>query len=157
MAYVRPLTTREHNGSTDAQEETQQEALLAGLRRVGLSRYEAAVYLGLVLDQTARVAEISRRTGVPPPKVYQALDALVEKGFCAVGSGAVNRYRPISPRDALSHHISRLKDEEGAAKDLAGELEGIYESGAGRELWAPPIEIVKGVAQIRRLLVTRIQ
>ena len=31
-------------------------------------------------------ARIARRTGVPQPKVYQALDSLVEKGFCAVGA-----------------------------------------------------------------------
>lgn len=131
--------------------------LQAALRRFGLSRYEAAVYLGLVQDQTARVAEISRRTGVPPPKVYQALDSLVEKGFCSVGSNAVNRYRPLPPREALDQHIERLRQEAAAARDLAQELEALHASGAGRELWAPPVEIVKGLAQVRRLLVEGIQ
>ena len=44
---------------------SQQESLVESLREIGLNRYEANVYLGLVSDQTARVAEISRRTGVP--------------------------------------------------------------------------------------------
>ena len=73
------------------------ESLIANLRQVGLSRYEASVYLGLVCDQTARVAEISRRTGVPQPKVYQALESLIEKGCCSLavevakGTGQIHR------------------------------------------------------------------
>ncbi len=135
----------------------QTEILLDKLRRAGLSRYEASVYLGLVQDRTARVAEISRRTGVPQPKVYQALESLVEKGFCALGSDVVNRYRPIPPGLAFETHLAGLKQEELALRQLAGELEGIYASGAEERRWAPPIEIVKGLPQIRRLLSEEIQ
>src|SRR5262245_58660471 len=125
-------------------------------RRAGLSRYEALVYLGLVQDRNARVVEISRRTGVPQPKVYQALDALVEKGFCALGADAVNRYRPIDPQLALHGELERLgalrTDLVGLSEDL-GEL---YRSGVNEQRWAPPIEIVKGLPQIRSLLVEQV-
>ena len=134
----------------------QTETLLARLRQVGLSRYEASVYLGLVMDETARVADISRHTGVPQPKVYQALDGLVEKGFCAIGPDAVNRYRPVSPRVAIEGHILALRKEQDAARELVDELEVVLLSGRGHARWAPPIEIVKGMRQVRKLLVERI-
>jgi sugar-specific transcriptional regulator TrmB len=135
----------------------EREDLLESLRKVGLNRYEASVYLGLVTDQSAKVAEISRRTGVPQPKVYQALDALVEKGFCSMGSDAINRYRPIEPVVAMSGHLTQLKKEEADARELATRLDVLRLEGEDKELWAPPIEVVKGLKQVSSLLIDRIQ
>lgn len=130
---------------------------LERLRRAGLSRYESLVYLGLVLDRNARVVEVARRTGVPQPKVYQALDSLVEKGFCAIGADAVNRYRPIEPDLALAARAKALQEERAEVQGLATELQEIYRSGKGEDRWAPPVEIVKGVAQIQSLLVAQVK
>jgi sugar-specific transcriptional regulator TrmB len=127
------------------------------LRRAGLSRYESLVYLGLVLDRNARVVEVARRTGVPQPKVYQALDSLVEKGFCAIGADAVNRYRPIEPVLALEARARGLAQERAEVEGLAAELQEVYASGKGEDRWAPPVEIVKGVAQIQTLLVEQVR
>jgi len=137
-------------------EPRERETLLEALRRVGLNRYESSVYLGLVTDQDAKVAEISKRTGVPQPKVYQALEALVEKGFCALGSDAVNRYRPVPPSVALGAFVAGLREQEAAAHRLADDLEELRQRGKGQELWAPPVEIVKGLRQIERFLILRI-
>lgn len=132
------------------------EGRLERLRAAGLSRYESLVYLGLVEDRNARVVEIARRTGVPQPKVYQALDSLVEKGFCALGADAVNRYRPVDPELAFQGEIERLKEKEGAVRGLTEELAALYRAGEQEQRWAPPIEIVKGLPQIRQLLVEQI-
>lgn len=132
------------------------EQLLERLREVGLSRYEAAVYLGLVTDQNAKVTEISKRTGVPQPKVYQALDSLVEKGFCSMGSDLVNRYRPIDPNLAFQRRLEMLARQREETVVLSKELEQLLEEGAGRDLWAPPVEIVKGLGQVVSYLTDRI-
>lgn len=129
---------------------------LERLRRSGLSRYESLVYLGLVQDRNARVVEIARRTGVPQPKVYQALDSLVEKGFCAIGSDSVNRYRPVEPELALKAQLERLGAQAAEVQGLSRELSAVYRSGAEEQRWAPPIEIVKGLPQIQSLLVQQI-
>ncbi len=134
----------------------EQEALVEALKQVGLGRYESAVYLGLLMDETAKVSEISKRTGVPQPKAYQALDSLVEKGFCTLGSDAINRYRPVPPADALEEHRAELRRTEARVKALAEQLEEIRIAGQGRELWAPPIEIIKGHPQVERLVLARI-
>src|SRR5262249_55108908 len=128
------------------------DPMLERLRNAGLSRYEALVYLGLVQDRNARVVEIARRTGVPQPKVYQALDALVEKGFCALGADGVNRYRPVDPKLALEAEITRLAEQGAEVTALAEELAATYRAGLAEQRWAPPIEIVKGLPQIRSLL-----
>ena len=73
-----------------------------------------------------------------------ALDSLVEKGFCAQGSDSVNRYRPIQPRIAIEAKVGELKRKEDEARALANDLEVLLLAGQGQELWAPPIEIVKG-------------
>ena len=138
-------------------ESSSTDGLLESLRTVGLNRYEASVYIGLVTDQTAKVVEISRRTGVPQPKVYQALDALVEKGFCSIGTDSVNKYRPIPPRVAIEGTIVKLKRQEAEARVLADELEVLRIAGQGQALWAPPIEIVKGTRQIAELVIDHVQ
>ena len=132
------------------------EGLLERLRRAGLSRYESLVYLGLVEDRNARVVEIARRTGVPQPKVYQALDSLVEKGYCAVGADAINRYRPIAPELALKAQIARLTEQQAEVRALSETLTALYRSGAEEQRWAPPVEIVKGLPQIRSLLAEQV-
>jgi len=132
------------------------EGRLERLRAAGLSRYESLVYLGLVEDRNARVVEIARRTGVPQPKVYQALDSLVEKGFCALGADAVNRYRPVDPTLAFQAELQRLEQKEGAVRGLTDELAALYRAGEKEQRWAPPIEIVKGLPQIRHLLVEQL-
>ena len=132
------------------------EGRLERLRAAGLSRYESLVYLGLVEDRNARVVEIARRTGVPQPKVYQALDSLVEKGFCALGADAVNRYRPVDPTLAFQAELQRLESQESEVRGLTDELAALYRSGEKEQRWAPPIEIVKGLPQIRHLLVEQL-
>lgn len=146
----------ESRGSSDGTTPHPDEERLARLRRAGLSRYESLVYLGLVQDRNARVVEIARRTGVPQPKVYQALDSLVEKGFCAIGSDAVNRYRPIDPELALGSQLSRLRQQQDEVQGLSKELAELYRSGKEEQRWAPPIEIVKGLPQIHALLVDQV-
>jgi sugar-specific transcriptional regulator TrmB len=146
-----------HTQSTDTKSLAENDERLERLRRAGLSRYESLVYLGLVQDRNARVVEIARRTGVPQPKVYQALDSLVEKGYCAIGADAVNRYRPVDPELALKAQLGRLGQQTAEVQGLAKELGQLYRSGAEEQRWAPPIEIVKGLPQIRSLLVERVR
>ena len=133
------------------------DTLLEGLRGVGLNGYESSVYLGLVQDRSARVTEISKRTGVPQPKVYQALDSLVEKGFCTLGSDAVNRYRPVPPRVAIEGFVERLEAQRVTARNLADELEDLLALGEGRDLWAPPVEVVKGLRSVKQLLIEHVE
>ena len=134
----------------------QNEEMLERLRGVGLSRYEASVYLGLVTDQKAKVTEISKRTGVPQPKVYQAMDSLVEKGFCALGSDLVNRYRPIPPEQAFESRLGLLERQRQETIRLADDLKQLLAEGEGQGLWAPPVEIVKGLGQVVSFLSDRV-
>ena len=132
-------------------------ALVDRLRKVGLSRYEASIYTGLLLDAKAKISEISKRTGVPQPKAYQALDSLVDKGFCLVGPDVVNRYRALPPEVAIAGFIEGLHDAERHATGLVTELTDLQQQGEGQDLWAPPFEIVKGSRQVNMIVLERIE
>jgi len=132
-------------------------ALIDRLRKVGLSRYEASIYTGLLLDAKAKISEISKRTGVPQPKAYQALDSLVDKGFCLVGPDVVNRYRALPPEVAIAGFIEDLHEAERHATGLVTDLTDLQEEGEGQDLWAPPFEIVKGSRQVNLIVLERIE
>ena len=94
------------------------------LKKLGLSGYEAQVYLALLGETRAPASRIVRKSRVPQSKVYGALDSLVDRGFAEQILGDVKLYRGIPPVDAFAHYRRRveasLSDAEGAMTELAG-------------------------------------
>lgn len=73
------------------------EALMA----VGLSQYEADVYLALLAEAPANGSQVARRSGVPRSMVYQTLEKLAEKGAVLVAPGDPVMYAPSPPAEFL--------------------------------------------------------
>ena len=57
------------------------DELILQLKQLGLTEYEAKVYIALVQESPANAAQISKLSTVPRARVYGTLDALVEKGI----------------------------------------------------------------------------
>lgn len=76
-------------------------------RALGLSQYEARVYLTLLEFGDAGASEISRASKVPRGRVYGVLDALQSKGLLSITSTTPRRYRPT----ALSAFVDQRKRE----------------------------------------------
>ncbi|GEM_PF-167398 len=97
--------------------------LTDALKSLGLTRYEAQVYIGLLQFDGASATEIHEISGVPRASVYPVLDKLVHKGLVIVSNAVPKRFEAISPKEG----ILKLKEAIKTDADFAGrELEKIY-------------------------------
>ncbi len=77
------------------------EKVIENLCSLGLTKYEARVYLALLRNNLSYGSEIQRISGVPGPKVYETLSALIEKGLVYPAGSNPVRYQPLPLEDFL--------------------------------------------------------
>jgi HTH-type transcriptional regulator, sugar sensing transcriptional regulator len=78
------------------------EQAIESLQELGLSAYEARVYLGLLSGGAQNGNELSRTSGVPSSKVYAMLERLAEAGIVArTRQGSSVEYVCVPPQDLL--------------------------------------------------------
>ncbi len=80
-------------------------------RHLGLSEYEARVYVSLVVDGGSEARRLSMRCGVPRTKVYATLKKLMERGLVLEVPGEPRRFTPTSPVEAFELHLLRFKEK----------------------------------------------
>src|SRR3954454_543645 len=71
------------------------------LTDLGLTGYEARVYLALVNRSRYTAAQIARESGVPRQRVYDVLSGLTERGLVRARPGQVARYTAVDPASAI--------------------------------------------------------
>lgn len=127
--------------------------LTRSLAELGLSVNEARLYVALLTIGEGTAADLARASGVPRPKVYEALGAMESRGFCTTVLGRVTRYRPLAPDIAL-RDWTRHRDHERAAQAereqaLAETLIRLLPAPADRPATQPPdyLEAVSGRLQ----------
>jgi len=104
------------------------EASITTLMKLGLTQYEAKIYLTLVKMGGRTASEISFSGKVPRTKTYGAINSLKEKGLIKVLPGKPEKYITSSPEDVLTPLAEKLaKDAESCSK-LVMDLSMIYES-----------------------------
>jgi len=85
------------------------ESVVEKLQRVGLTEYEARVYLSLLRDHLNSATKLSEKSGVPRTKIYQVLESLEAKGWIRIYSGIPLLFRAVDPRDIFE----KVKKEYG--------------------------------------------
>ncbi len=73
------------------------ESVLDKLQRVGLTEYEAKVYLALLNAHLSTASKASDKSGVPRTKIYSVLESLRDKGWVRVYSGVPLLFKAIEP------------------------------------------------------------
>ncbi len=97
--------------------------LIEALKSLGLTKYEALVYIGLLQFDGATATEIHERSEVPRASVYPVLDKLVQKGLVIVSNTIPKRFDALAPREG----IIKLKEHiELNAEFASKELDNIY-------------------------------
>lgn len=90
---------------------------IEALESLGLSSYEARVYLALLKLGEATAQEVSSESGIPYSRVHSILNTLASKGLIEVIPLRPRRYRVVNPRKALEHLANKLKERIDLAKN----------------------------------------
>ena len=146
---------------TDGDEDDAAEAL----QRLGLSKYEAEVFIALTRLGTGTAREVDRMTDVPRSQVYGAAENLEERGLVDVQQSKPIQYRAVSLEEARTHLRERFEREQDRAFDYLerarqarGDHEDEHQAGVwtvhGRENVATRVEQLVADAERRVVYVT---
>jgi sugar-specific transcriptional regulator TrmB len=73
------------------------ESVVDKLQRVGLTQYEAKVYLALLNTHLSTATKVAEKSGVPRTKIYSVLETLKHKGWVRVYSGVPLLFKAVEP------------------------------------------------------------
>ncbi|MGB9965292.1 TrmB family transcriptional regulator [Halobacterium hubeiense] len=120
------------------------EDAVGALKRLGLSTYEARVFVALQKLGTGSASEVADIADVPRSQVYGAAEDLEGRGLVDVEQSNPTRYRPVDVEEARERLYRQLRSESDAAFDY---LESVREEyGATEE--SESIWTVRGDANV---------
>jgi sugar-specific transcriptional regulator TrmB len=113
------------------------EDAVEALDALGLSTYEAKVFIGLQKLGAGSAREVAEVTDVPRSQVYGAADALADYGLVDVQQGSPTRFRPVDIEEAREQLVDRLESTADRAFDHIKSVSGQFEDSKARSesLW----------------------
>ncbi|MDP2798135.1 MAG: helix-turn-helix domain-containing protein [Methanoregula sp.] len=120
------------------------------LKSLGLTKYEALVYIALLKVVSATASEIHEISTVPRASVYPVLDQLQEKKLISVARSTPKRFAALSPEEGVAIMMSRIECDAADAREILSAIhsERISHEQSSEEL----IWNVYGIENIRRKL-----
>lgn len=118
------------------------ERLVNQLKQLGLTEYEARAYISLAELGPSSPRDVARRARIPYPSAYDALKALVSKGWAEAAASRPTIYTPRSPAAIGTETIAGLRR-------AFEQLESIYRDVSSR---TPRAEIIYTVMGKDRVL-----
>lgn len=107
--------------------------LLDQLAALGMTEYEAKVYMALLSENPATGYQISKSSGVPRSMVYEALGRLEARGAALKSEEEkATLYRPVSPALLLDRYEREARERVAA---LRCELLPLYNQEKTGRLW----------------------
>lgn len=111
---------------------------VAALRRLGLTEYEARIYLALIRMGPKKASEVSFFGQVPRTKTYGTIRELQRKGLIRVIPGKPELYAPSSPSELLLPVITKMNREVHESEDIVQSLAVLFESSKYTKHYAMP-------------------
>ena len=105
-----------------------EQSNINALMRLGLTEYEARIYIALVKSGPSRAGELSFLSNVPRTKTYGALKELMRKGLVLAIPEKPERYLATSPNETLFPLVERLSQDLRRAEETIQSLALSYES-----------------------------
>jgi HTH-type transcriptional regulator, sugar sensing transcriptional regulator len=87
------------------------------LKSLGMTKYEALVYIALLRVQSATASEIHESSNVPRASVYPVLDQLLAKDLVSVSQSAPKRFAALPPDDAILRLLGRIERDAASAQE----------------------------------------
>ncbi len=97
--------------------ETDEGEAVGSLKRLGLSEYEAKVFIALQRLGVATARDVYRHTDVPRSQVYGAAETLEERGLVEIQQSKPMEYRPVTLDEARELLRERFEEEQEMAFD----------------------------------------
>jgi len=106
------------------------------LKTLGLTKYEALVYVALLKVTRATATEIHELSGVPRASVYPVLDRLTQRNLVTVSHITPKRFSARPPGEAVNSLMQGIGEKASYAKETLQELYDGREppEGGGQEL-----------------------
>jgi sugar-specific transcriptional regulator TrmB len=120
------------------------------LRSLGLTKYEALVYIALLRVNGATASEIHGISGVPRASVYPVLDQLVHKELVTVSQSSPKRFAALPPEEGIGNLLSGIQRDASRAEEALAEIvreQLVTEKGEQELIWN-----VYGIAAVRKKL-----
>ncbi|MDL5361825.1 TrmB family transcriptional regulator [Halalkalicoccus sp. NIPERK01] len=108
---------------------TDETAALDALERLGLSNYEAKVFIALQTLGTGTARDVYRVSEIPRSQVYGAAESLAERGLIEVQHSTPMQYRPVSLAEAEELLEERFERERTQAFDYLAEVRERHDPG----------------------------
>jgi predicted DNA-binding transcriptional regulator len=121
------------------------------LKSLGLTKYEALVYIGLLKTASATASEIHGISGVPRASVYTVIDQLLSKGLVSVSQSAPKRFAAFPPEDVIARLMSRIERDAQYCHDVLSQIyrdRTSLRTGAEELIWN-----IYGIENIRKRLI----
>ncbi len=119
--------------------------VLQELRDIGLSDAEAKVYVCLLENGPLRVSEISKKTGIYRPYVYDNLYKLIDKGLCSnINVEGKKQFKAASPETLKEYVSEKLRSIDQVVPELEKQM---YKSREETSVW-----VFKGKNAVRKVL-----
>jgi len=124
------------------------------LEKMGLSHYEALVFVNLARAGAATAREIARATGVNRVQTYRSLESLEGRGLVEVTLDRPKRYAARAINDAFETIANEKRAELESLDAIRKSLLGVWPRLAreGREPPSVRLQVIKGRAQIYQAL-----
>jgi sugar-specific transcriptional regulator TrmB len=100
---------------------------------LGLSEYEAKIYVSLIEAGQAKARTLSVLSGVPRTKVYSVLRKLMDMGLVIEVPGEPRRFSPVSPSVALRSYLQSYRDTVQNLSSLISTLEDAFKKARRKE------------------------
>ena len=121
--------------------EADEENAVESLKSLGLSEYEAKVFIALQRLGVGTARDVYRLTDVPRSQVYGAAETLEERGLVEIQQSKPMEYRPVSLEEARDRLQERFEQKQAVAFDY---LESAREESPSSEEEREDFWTVKG-------------
>ena len=120
-----------------------QNKTVDSLKKLGLSTYQALVYISLTYMISGTATDISLNSNVPRSKIYDVLKVLSEKGFVEIERGRPLKYHVVPPTEVFRHYKDKILEE---LEESEMELNYAYENQLSKT--PAPIWLIHGTDRI---------
>jgi predicted transcriptional regulator len=92
------------------------------LKSLGLTKYEALVYIALIQATGATATELHELSGVPRASVYPVLERLSQKRLVSISNTSPKRFSPVKPDEAIDQLLYSIESDASQAKSVLNRM-----------------------------------